>query len=122
MEYTTLGRTGASVSRLGFGGAPAGLTNYLGDYTPEDLHQRGQVIDAIHTAVEMGVTYFDTAPGSGQGASEEIFGAALAGIRRPLSNLSSPTPWSMLPWSACARHKWSLKTCVFATTAQDASI
>jgi hypothetical protein len=29
-----LGPTGKLVSRLGFGGAPAGLTNYLGKYTP----------------------------------------------------------------------------------------
>ena len=29
MEYTTLGRTGQKVSRLGFGGATAGLKNYL---------------------------------------------------------------------------------------------
>jgi predicted aldo/keto reductase-like oxidoreductase len=84
MEYTTLGRTGASVSRLGFGGAPAGLTNYLEDYTPDDSRQRGQVIDAIQRAVEMGVTYFDTAPGYGQGAREEIFGTALAGIRQSI--------------------------------------
>ena len=30
MEYRTLGRTGLRVSEIGFGGAPAGLSNYLG--------------------------------------------------------------------------------------------
>ena len=80
MEYKTLGRTGATVSRLGFGGAPAGLTNYLGEYTPANTQQRKQVIEAIQLAVELGVTYFDTAPAYGNGESEVIFGEALAGL------------------------------------------
>jgi hypothetical protein len=29
MKYSTLGKTGETVSRIGFGGAPAGLANYL---------------------------------------------------------------------------------------------
>jgi aryl-alcohol dehydrogenase-like predicted oxidoreductase len=80
MEYATLGRTGATVSRLGFGGAPAGLTNYLGVYTPADAQQRRQVIEAIQRAYELGITYFDTAPAYGNGESESIFGEALAGL------------------------------------------
>ena len=80
MEYVKLGRTGATVSRLGFGGAPAGLTNYLGEYTPADAGQRKQVIEAIQRAFELGVTYFDTAPAYGNGESEAIFGEALAGL------------------------------------------
>ena len=80
METTLLGRTGAVVSRLGFGGAPAGLTNYLSEYTPEDRAQRAAVIHALRRAVELGVTYFDTAPAYGHGASEAIYGEALAGL------------------------------------------
>ncbi|MCU0522689.1 MAG: aldo/keto reductase [Anaerolineae bacterium] len=80
MEYTQLGRTGISVSRLGFGGAPAGLTNYLSSYSPEDREQRDNVIRALQRAVELGVTYFDTAPAYGRGASEVIYGEALAGL------------------------------------------
>jgi len=78
MEFTTLGRTGRTVSRLGFGGAPAGLTNYLDNYSPTNLNQREQVLAAIERAVALGITYFDTAPGYGSGASEAIFGEALA--------------------------------------------
>lgn len=78
MEYTNFGRTDRTVSRLGFGGAPAGLTNYLDPYSPGDLNQREQVIAALQRAVALGVTYFDTAPGYGNGASEAIFGEALA--------------------------------------------
>jgi len=80
MEYTQLGRTNITVSRLGFGGAPAGLTNYLGEYTPANAEQRRDVIAALHRAVESGVTYFDTAPAYGQGESESIFGEALDGV------------------------------------------
>lgn len=78
MEQTTFGHTGRTVSRLGFGGAPAGLTNYLDNYSPADVQQREQVIAAIRRALALGVTYFDTAPGYGSGASEAIFGEALA--------------------------------------------
>jgi uncharacterized protein len=84
MEMTIFGRTQASVSRLGFGGAPAGLTNYLGEYQPTDLQQRRQVIAAIQRAVELGITYFDTAQAYGDGQSEEIFGEALSGVGAPV--------------------------------------
>ncbi len=40
METVQLGKTGVSVSRLGFGGAPAGLTNYLVNSSPADAAQR----------------------------------------------------------------------------------
>ena len=78
MEQTLFGRTGRTVSRLGFGGAPAGLTNYLDTYSPDNSNQREQVIAAIRRALTLGITYFDTAPGYGSGASESIFGEALA--------------------------------------------
>ena len=79
METTLFGRTNRTVSRLGFGGAPAGLTNYLGHYQPADHDQRAQVIAALRRAVELGITYFDTAQAYGDGESEAIFGEALAG-------------------------------------------
>jgi len=80
MEYTTLGRTGRKVSRLGFGGATAGLKNYLEVYDPNNAEQRAGVIAAIHKALELGITYFDTAPGYGLGASEAMFGEGLEGV------------------------------------------
>ena len=78
METTELGQKGKSVSRLGFGGAPAGLTDYISEYTPEDSTARDHVIAAIHRALELGFTYFDTAAGYGLGESERIFGESLA--------------------------------------------
>jgi aryl-alcohol dehydrogenase-like predicted oxidoreductase len=69
-------RTGAEVSRLGFGGAAIGLTNYLGAYDAQA--SRAASVAAVRQAAEAGLTYFDTAPGYGAGLSEEIFGEALA--------------------------------------------
>ncbi|HET6196373.1 MAG TPA: aldo/keto reductase [Acetobacteraceae bacterium] len=67
------------VSRLGFGGAPAGLSNYLGAYDAAAAANREAMIAALRHAVELGVSYFDTAPGYGDGLAEAIFGEALEG-------------------------------------------
>jgi len=80
MEYVEFGKTGRKVSRIGFGGAVAGLKNYLHEYDPESDESRKGVIEAITKALELGVTYFDTAPGYGNGQSETMFGEALAGV------------------------------------------
>src|SRR5919107_1312461 len=74
MEYRSLGSTGLSVSAVAFGGAPAGLTNYLSAYDPDDPAQAAAVAGAVVRALELGITYFDTALGYGDGRSERIFG------------------------------------------------
>jgi uncharacterized protein len=103
MEYAELGSTGRRVSRLGFGGATAGLKNYISRYDPDNYEDRDGVVAAIHRALELGVTYFDTAAAYGDGLSEEIFREGLgtgvdvflatkciatdaAGVRRSLEN------------------------------------
>jgi uncharacterized protein len=74
MEYRVLGETGLTVSAVAFGGAPAGLTNYLSAYDPDDAAQADAVAAAVVRALELGITYFDTALGYGDGRSERIFG------------------------------------------------
>jgi len=81
MRTNLLGRTGATVSALGFGGAPAGLSGYLGDYDAAEAASQREVERAIRRALEVGVTYFDTAPGYGGGLSEAVFGRGLSGSR-----------------------------------------
>lgn len=80
MIYSTLGKTGRKVSRIGFGGATAGLKNYTGEFDPQQKKDRDSVIAAIRRAYELGINYFDTAAGYGDGASEQIFGEGLSGI------------------------------------------
>ena len=76
METRTLGRTGLQISAIGFGGAPLGLTNYLSAYDPRRDEDRRTAIDAIVRALDLGITYFDTALAYGDGESERILGEA----------------------------------------------
>src|SRR5438093_10467336 len=93
MEYRTLGRTGARVSAIGFGGAPAGLSGYLGAYDAAAVESQAEVERAIRRALELGVTYFDTAPGYGGGISEEVYRRGL-GADRGRVFLATKTPRS----------------------------
>lgn len=69
MEQRAFGSTGLSVSALGFGCGNVGGLMVRGS--------REQQLAAIRRALEAGVTYFDTAPGYGNGLSEQNLGAAL---------------------------------------------
>jgi aryl-alcohol dehydrogenase-like predicted oxidoreductase len=72
MEERELGKTGLRVARLGFGCGAVGGLMVRGE---ADEQRR-----AIATALEAGVTYFDTAPSYGDGRSETNLGRALAGL------------------------------------------
>jgi aryl-alcohol dehydrogenase-like predicted oxidoreductase len=80
MEYIRLGRTNLTVSKIGFGGAPAGIKNYLALHDPSKNEDTKPIIEAIHKAVEYGINFFDTAPAYGNGQGEMVFGEALQGI------------------------------------------
>lgn len=73
MNYRPLGRTGLTVSELGFGCGNVGGLMVRG--TPEDQRQ------AVARAIELGITYFDTAPSYGDGRSEENLGRVLRELR-----------------------------------------
>ena len=80
-ERRRVGRTRATVTRLGFGGAPIG-----------GLFSAVAEADAIATvgrAWELGIRYFDTAPLYGYGASERRVGGALAGKPRDELTIST---------------------------------
>ena len=57
MEYNALGRTGLNVSRVGFGGG--GIGQVWGETT------RDEAIRAVHSALDLGINYFDVAPAYG---------------------------------------------------------
>ena len=74
MQYKRLGRTGWKVSTLGLGGAALG--DEFGAIPPS------QATATINTAIEAGITFFDTAAQYGRGESERRMGAALKPHRR----------------------------------------
>lgn len=95
MEKVKLGKTDRTVSRLGFGGATAGLKDYGGPYDPSNDEDRRGVVEAIGRALELGITYFDTAPGYGNGQGERIFGQGLSPATR--EDLFVATKTAMVP-------------------------
>ena len=74
MQKRMLGKSGLEVSALGFGcmGISFGYGAAVG---------RDQGIGIIRTAVDRGVTFFDTAEAYGPYANEEVVGEALAPVR-----------------------------------------
>lgn len=74
MQTRRLGRSGPEVSALGLG--CMGLTSSYGP--PPD---RGEMIALVRSAVERGVTFFDTAEAYGPYINEELVGEALAPFR-----------------------------------------
>ncbi len=72
MKTSVLGKTGLSVSRIGFGGL------FVASFSA----QMADACAAVKRGLELGVNYFDTAPGYGN--SEEVLGKALAGVKQPI--------------------------------------
>lgn len=75
MKKRKLGNSGLEVSSLGLG--CMGLTFGYGPATPES-----DAIAVIQKAVELGVTFFDTAEAYSQGANEALLGKALKPFRQ----------------------------------------
>jgi len=78
MKHRILGRTGLSLSELGFGGWAIGGNAHGNSYGPTDDNVS---IAAVQRAVGLGCNFFDTADVYGWGHSEEILGEALEGHR-----------------------------------------
>ena len=75
MEYIKLKNSDIQVSRLGCGGCPFG--GYGWGVTDEN-----EIIDAVHTALDSGIIFFDTADTYGLGQSETVLGKALGEHRK----------------------------------------
>jgi aryl-alcohol dehydrogenase-like predicted oxidoreductase len=71
MKYRPLGSTGIDVSVVGVGGG--GIGQVWGPTSDEES------VRAIHRALDLGVNFFDVAPGYGAGRAEEVLGRALSG-------------------------------------------
>jgi len=86
VKYRTLGRTGLKVSEVGFGGG--GIGNVWGATTSEESRR------AIRRALELGVNFFDVAPGYGRGGAEELVGE---GVRAQRDKVFIETKVSLRP-------------------------
>ena len=73
MEERYLGRSGLKVSAMGLG--CMGMSEFYGKGDPQES------IATIHRAIDLGITFFDTADMYGHGANEELLGQALKGKR-----------------------------------------
>src|SRR6187549_2623438 len=83
MHYRKLGKTGLTVSEIGFGawaiGGPSGASGTpLGWGKTSDEES----LAAIRRARELGVTFFDTADSYGFGRSESLLGIVLSRKRQ----------------------------------------
>ncbi len=74
MQKRKLGKSGLEVSALGLG--CMGMSFSYGD-----AHDENEMIDLMHKAVDLGVTFFDTAEVYGPFTNERLVGKALSSIR-----------------------------------------
>ncbi len=81
MEYRALGKTGLQVSKLGFGASPFG--------SAVDEHSEREAIQAVHTAIDLGVNFIDVSPYYGVTRAETVLGKALQNIPRESYYLST---------------------------------
>ena len=72
MEHRPLGSTGLRLSTIAFGAGPVPAT-----MTSRDA---GAQVAVVARAIELGINWFDTAAGYGQGKSEAALGAALSAL------------------------------------------
>ena len=80
-EKVAIGSTGVTVTRLGLGSTPFG--NLLSEVSTKSA------AEAIETAWDLGIRYYDTAPFYGYGLAEERIGAGLRSHDRAAFTLSS---------------------------------
>ena len=103
MEFRRLGRSGVKVSPLGLGTARMGGLGWHDDLAPQDPSQgKRDAVRQIQAAVDLGVTFFDTADDYGQGFCERILGEALRGRREGIVVSTkfgeNPIPDQEDPW------------------------
>lgn len=81
MKYRTLGRD-LKVSALGLGCMP--MSGFFGSQGVYGAVDEGEAIATIHRAIDLGVTFFDTAEVYGPYVNEELLGRAIKGRREGL--------------------------------------
>ena len=90
MKKRTLGKTGLSVSEIGFGAWAIGGSGW-GKQSEKDSLQ------ALHMAIDNGVNFIDTAAGYGEGKSERVIAEALKDRKEEII-VATNTPPLEGPW------------------------
>jgi aryl-alcohol dehydrogenase-like predicted oxidoreductase len=67
MKYRALGKTGLSISEIGYGAWGIGGTQWMGGTDDESVR-------ALHRAIDLGINFIDTALAYGDGHSEKLVG------------------------------------------------
>ncbi|WP_117212011.1 aldo/keto reductase [Allorhizocola rhizosphaerae] len=91
MQYRPLGRTGLSVSEIGYGAWGIGGQYWIGA-------QEDESVQALHRAIELGVNFIDTARGYGE--SERIVGQVVREYPRDSIYVATKVPPANLTWPA----------------------
>ena len=103
METRQLGKSDVHVSALGLGCWPLGGGPGWGD---QDL---ADSIGAVHAALDMGITLFDSAEAYNDGHSEEVLGLALHGRRSEAIIATKVSPDNTAPATLRAHCEASLR-------------
>jgi aryl-alcohol dehydrogenase-like predicted oxidoreductase len=77
LNYRTLGRTGLSISEIGYGAWGIGKSGWLGASDDESLR-------ALNRSIELGLNFIDTALGYGEGHSERLVGQVVREHSKPI--------------------------------------
>jgi aryl-alcohol dehydrogenase-like predicted oxidoreductase len=92
MKYRTLGKTGFSVSDVGFGAWGIGGAQWLGGSDDESVR-------ALHRAIDLGINFIDTALAYGDGHSEKLVGRAVRESKKRIYIATKVPPMNQL-WPA----------------------
>ena len=92
MNYRTLGRTGIEVSEIGYGAWGIGGSEWLGAQDDESLQ-------ALNRAIDLGLTFIDTALAYGRGHSETLVGQVVR-EREEWIRVASKVPPKNQTWPA----------------------
>ena len=84
MKYRKLGKTGFTVSEVGFGGWAIG-----GSWGAQDDKES---VNALHTAIDQGLNFIDTAAGYGEGKSEKIIAEILKSRKEEVTVVTKMPP------------------------------
>ncbi len=98
MKFRKLGNTDIEISKIGFGTWALGGGAHWGDQDDSDA------VAAVEKALDVGMTFLDTAEAYGKGKSEKIVGRALKGKKRDKAVIASKVAPGNLQADELKRH------------------